>query len=373
MAEATSVEENPVFRLKDQLVELLEPDFGLLDQLHSNGILSSRQLSEVQESPAIADKPALCFRKRRTVYLRTARLLCVVCIINWSSPTIILTSKNSSFPTQSIQFLTIQSVCGKLLTNYFIVNLHHHYLSLPQVLHSLTASYLCRLISNIFTSSPHSPYCTTEPSNKLIPLVLGPHLLNLKYHSSQLSYQAIWIDSGPIPTWLLKECASVLTHTITNIVNLSLTSAQFHLILKEYVISSCLQKHRQTPTLQLPANLQTLSHIQNNRTCCKMSTYLSVCLLQASPHWNNTIVYTVIHDHIINAIGSQKLSCLCLLDLSAAFDTVVQNVLITRLSSWFGIHSSVLNWFKAYYLWSRSLRAKCKKNFRIAHPPPAFA
>jgi len=29
-----------------------------------------------------------------------------------------------------------------------------------------------------------------------------------------------------------------------------------------------------------------------------------------------------IHDHLINAIGSQKVSCLCLLDLSAAFDSL---------------------------------------------------
>jgi len=55
-----------------------------------------------------------------------------------------------------------------------------------------------------------------------------------------------------------------------------------------------------------------------------------------------------IHDHLINAIGSQKNSCLCLLvlDLSAAFDndTIGQTILITRLSSWFGIHGSVLNY-----------------------------
>jgi len=40
-------------------------------------------------------------------------------------------------------------------------------------------------------------------------------------------------DSDPIPTRLLKECASVLTPTITNIVNLSLAAGQFHPILKE--------------------------------------------------------------------------------------------------------------------------------------------
>jgi len=46
---------------------------------------------------------------------------------------------------------------------------------------------------------------------------------------------------------------------------------------------------------------------------------------------------------LINAIKSQKVSCLCLLDLSAAFDTIDHNILITRLSSWFGIHGSVLS------------------------------
>jgi len=39
------------------------------------------------------------------------------------------------------------------------------------------------------------------------------------------------------------------------------------------------------------------------------------------------------HDHLINAVGSQKVSCLCVLDVSAAFDTIDHNSLITRLSS----------------------------------------
>ena len=43
-------------------------------------------------------------------------------------------------------------------------------------------------------------------------------------------------DSDPIPTWLLKECASLLVPTITIIVNFSLTSGQFHPIVKESVI-----------------------------------------------------------------------------------------------------------------------------------------
>jgi len=65
-----------------------------------------------------------------------------------------------------------------------------------------------------------------------------------------------------------------------------------------------------------------------------------------------------IHGHPSCAIRSQKVSCLCLLDLSVAFDTIDHAILITRLSSWFGIHGSVLSWFKSY-LSSRCFRVKC--------------
>jgi len=73
-----------------------------------------------------------------------------------------------------------------------------------------------------------------------------------------------------------------------------------------------------------------------------------------------------IHDHLVSAMGSQKVSCLCLLDLSAAFDIIDHDILITRLSSWFGIHGSVLCWFKSY-LSSRCFHVECETDLSSWH------
>ena len=143
---------------------------------------------------------------------------------------------------------------------------------------------------------------------------------------------------------------------LTNVGNLS-SSGQFHPILKESVISPLFKK----PTLYKDhisnyrpvSNLSLISKIIERVVKSRLTDHLvSNGLL--NPHQSayckrhsTETVLLYIHDHLINAIGSQKL-CLCLLDLSAAFDTIAHNILITRLSSWFGIHGSVLNWFKSY-------------------------
>jgi len=51
--------------------------------------------------------------------------------------------------------------------------------------------------------------------------------------------------------------------------------------------------------------------------------------------------------------------------ISAAFDTTDHNILITRLSSWFGLHGSVLEWFKSYL--SDRFRVKCQNSFSSSH------
>jgi len=45
-------------------------------------------------------------------------------------------------------------------------------------------------------------------------------------------------------------------------------------------------------------------------------------------HHSTETALLYIHDHVNNAIGSRKISCLCLFDLSAAFDTIDHNILL---------------------------------------------
>jgi len=49
-------------------------------------------------------------------------------------------------------------------------------------------------------------------------------------------------------------------------------------------------------------------------------------------------------------------------DLGATY----HNILLTRLSSWFGIQGSALDWFESY-LSSRSFCVKCNNNFSSCH------
>jgi len=113
-------------------------------------------------------------------------------------------------------------------------------------------------------------------------------------------------DSDPIPTWLLKVCASVLTPIITNIVNLSLSSGQFHPILKESVISPLLEKPTVTNTNssttgQSPTSLSILAHLQ---TALKhIYSCLQIFLLLTLPRLNfsslvlnsNFLKWTTLH------------------------------------------------------------------------------
>src|SRR6218665_1888288 len=54
-------------------------------------------------------------------------------------------------------------------------------------------------------------------------------------------------------------------------------------------------------------------------------------------HHSTETLLTSLYNKLVMAIGHQQVSCLCLLDISAAFDTIDHTILTHRLSSLFGI------------------------------------
>ena len=64
-------------------------------------------------------------------------------------------------------------------------------------------------------------------------------------------------------------------------------------------------------------------------------------------HSTETVILKVKAD-ILHAMDKQEVSCLVLLDLSAAFDTIDYLILFKHLKNHFGITGVALKWIKSY-------------------------
>ena len=102
-------------------------------------------------------------------------------------------------------------------------------------------------------------------------------------------------ELDPLPTWLLKECIAELVPTITDIVNMSLRDS----------------------------------------------------LMYRDKHSTETTLIKVQND-ILSALDTGSSAVLLMLDLSAAFDTIEFDILLSRLCNVYGITGDALDWFRSY-------------------------
>ncbi len=160
------------------------------------------------------------------------------------------------------------------------------------------------------------------------------------------------------PTFLVKDCLSILLQPITRMVNLSLSRGVFidkfkqaivtPLIKKPSLFKDDLRNYRPISGLSFISKViervvakQLKSHLSsNNMDNIHQSAY-------KSGHSTETALLKIKNDISLN-LAQGKPTALVLLDLSAAFDTIDHQQLTDHLSSWYGFSGNVSKWFRSY-------------------------
>ena len=162
----------------------------------------------------------------------------------------------------------------------------------------------------------------------------------------------------PIPTHVLKQCLEVLLPVITKIINLSFRSAKvpncFKIaavipLLKKIILDPEVLKNLR-PVSTLPFVSKTMEKVAGKRMQVhKKENKLNEKMQSAyrDGHSTETALLRIQND-VLRDIDSKRCVFLVLLDLSAAFDTVDHQILLTRLSERFGIEGRALQWITSY-------------------------
>ena len=165
-------------------------------------------------------------------------------------------------------------------------------------------------------------------------------------------------DLDPIPTALLKKCIHSLAPVITKLVNLSLSCGAFPKAFKHAIVTPLHKKpslDKESLSNYRPiSNLSFVSKLLERVVLKRLSNHLSTNDLfnnyqsAYTQHRSTETVLLSVYNEIVNAMSSKSLTGLCMLDLSAAFDTIDHKILLERLSSWFGIKGTVLSWLTSF-------------------------
>ena len=248
--------------------------------------------------------------------------------------------------------------------------------SLPSMFAHFFSNKVLKLHSTIkshsTSTSPHFQPSHTPPNLMLFTPVSREELSKLIAMSPNT-----FCDLDPIPTSILKQCLPVLLPTITDIVNLSLTTGVFPKQFKRSSVIPLLKKHNldkeDLSNYRPISHLSFLSKLTERVVKQRLTHHLSSNHLLNSfqsaytPHHSTESTLLSVHDHIIKAMAQQQITALCLLDLSAAFDTIDHSILIHRLSSWFGLNGTVLSWLHSY-ISSRDFVVNIKENLSDPFP-----
>jgi len=158
--------------------------------------------------------------------------------------------------------------------------------------------------------------------------------------------------------WLIKQLADHFSPVISHLCNISIQSGNLPVSQKLAVVHPRLKK----PNLDASAlnsyrpisNLSFLSklveRVITGRFVAHAERHALFPVRQSAYrryHSTETVVVSVLND-VIRAADEGKVTCLVLLDLSSAFDTVDHDILLQVLNRRFLVEGSALDWFRSY-------------------------
>jgi len=155
----------------------------------------------------------------------------------------------------------------------------------------------------------------------------------------------------PVPTWLVKEMRALISPFLSLLFNKFLTSGCFPTQFKKAVVRPLLKEGldaSQLKNYRPVSNLSSLSKLLESTVQSRLQTFLDdsdmLPAIQSAYlqfHSTESAVLKVYSD-LLPAVDSGQVSALCLLYLTAAFDTVDHDLLMLRLERQFGFRGVVL-------------------------------
>ncbi len=231
-----------------------------------------------------------------------------------------------------------------------------------------------RTISNQF-SPPHTQDLQPTTSTAQTPIFSFCPLTEAEVSKLLLSSHPTTCSLDPIPSHLLQAISPTLLPALTHIINTSLHTGIFPTAFKQARVTPLLKKptlntsllENYRPVSLLPFVAKTLERVVFNQLSLFLSQYNKMDAKQSgfrSGHSTETALLSVT-EALRVAKANSKSSVFILLDLSAAFDTVNHQILLSTLSS-LGITGIPLRWFESY-LTGRSFRVAWGGEVSKAH------
>ena len=229
---------------------------------------------------------------------------------------------------------------------------------------------LCEEMKTFFHQKVQNIYSSLDDSHTsdTVPTEHAPELSSTWSSFEEMSYDDVKAimnelnkkecEEDPIPLKLLLEFQDELMPIILFIVNDSLRRGVFPAALKNALVRPAIKDQsgdvNSYKNYRPISNLPFLSKVIEKSVQKQLSSYLECNNLHADyqsgyrPHHSCETATLAIYNDLLCLSDANNKVVLLLLDLSAAFDTVNHQILLSQLKSEYGLLGKVLDWFTSY-------------------------